>query len=77
MKKLLIILTAACLMGCAAVPAYNGHNQAEIDRVEKINKRWYWITITAIAIIPYSVYESSNPHHHTCQPHEDCYHPIN
>lgn len=73
MKKLLIILAASCLMGCATVPPYNGHNQTEINEAKAFNKKWYWITIGAIAILPYTIDSSSK--HHNCRPHEDCYKP--
>lgn len=74
MKRLLIILIASCLMGCASVPAYNGHNQTEINEVKAFNKKWYWIAIGAIAIAPYTINSSTK---HPCRPHEDCYDPIN
>lgn len=75
-RRILIILMAAMITGCATVPAYNGENQAEIDRIKKNNKRWYWITIAAIAVLPYTI-DSSSSKHHNCRPHEDCYDPIN
>ena len=62
------------LSGCASVPAYDGTNQEEITKAKKFNKRMYWVVITAIAIVPYSV--GSSDYKVPCRPHEDCYDPI-
>ena len=72
--KVLIVAIFLALMGCATVPAYNGHNQEEITKAKKFNKRMYWVVITAIAIVPYSV--GSSDYKVPCRPHEDCYDPI-
>jgi len=53
MIRLLIVLSILALSGCATNPAYDGTNQEEIEKIKVSNNRWYWVTITAIAIVPY------------------------
>jgi len=59
-RSLFVALAAAFLMGCVTIPPCHPSgtyprctNSEEIRKAEVSNNRWYWITVGAIAVVPY------------------------
>jgi len=58
--KQAIAISILTLSGCVTVPPCHlsgtyptCSNSEEIHKAKEFNKRWYWITVGAIAVVPY------------------------